>query len=156
MPNCGQKFSQLHESETHYNAVHRCAESKCHLKWNPFLDTAALSAKRLYLPPIFWSCTFRRITIPSSRCSLKGLLPINASSPLVLKPFGDPKNVMLMPSKITNSPPTFGLTQLSAGKRREGGEGTLGNYAYSNEHSPYSGISIGKGIEELWENVFSL
>ena len=32
VPNCGQKFSQLHESETHYNAVHRCAESKCHLK----------------------------------------------------------------------------------------------------------------------------
>jgi len=29
VPNCGQKFSQLHESETHYNAVHRHSCSVC-------------------------------------------------------------------------------------------------------------------------------
>ena len=121
VPNCGQKFSQLHESETHYNAVHRYDQSTCHFSFSHFFlsGTAALSAKSPYPPPTFWSCTSRRIMIPSSRCSLRDLLPTSASYPPALKPFGVPKNGMHMQSRITNSLLTSDLMQLSEGKRRE-------------------------------------
>ena len=88
-------------------------------QYRSFLGTAALSARSPFPPPTSWSCTYRRVTIPSSQCSLKGHLPISAFCPPAPKPFGVPKSVMLTQLRFTSSLLISGLTQLREGKRRE-------------------------------------